>query len=213
MGSILGANGGAYFGFTDEVSAPNANPALSAIQGFATIVEPLLLDHLLSQYLSVSDSFNAEDVPKTDPSLLSQFSHNPLFPIPLSSVNAKFVLLPDPGSQLAYLGNPQISAALGTSPYQVPPLISLDLQTQLDGAQSCNGIMSYNWTNTAIGGHLMSGDGTAGPDNFTTTNTDAVYTSNPILPASGSAPIDNLVVNFLPDPANPPAAQACATNR
>jgi hypothetical protein len=198
------ANGGAYFGFTNEVSAPNAQGI--SIPGFATIAEPLLFAHLLNGYLSAQDSFNSPDVPKTDPSLQALLAKG--LHLPVSSVNANFVLLPN-NSPLAYLGNPQLVGP-GASPYQVLSLATLDLHAQLDGASSCNGVMNYTWNNTAMNGHLMPADGEPGQDNFTITGTDGLYTPNSLFGLPTTSAADTITVDFLADPANPPAARACA---
>ena len=115
-------------------------------------------------------------------------------------------------TNLSYVGNPSLSRSRDKLdfPYIVSMLSTLNLQANLDGVSSCSGTMNLNWMNTAAGGHLTS-PGASGQDNFTSTSTSAAYTALATLPAPVFLPVDNITVNFLPDPANPPAAQSCAT--
>jgi hypothetical protein len=69
--------------------------------------------------------------------------------------------------------------------------------------------MNYQWQNSAMSGHLMPGAGGSQQDNFTTTSNEAVYTANFVFGAPPVPPTDNITVNFMPDPSNPAAAQAC----
>jgi hypothetical protein len=154
--------------------------------------------------MSVADAFASKDVPKTDPTVLASLAHS--FHVDLSNVNAHFVLLEDPNNQLAYFGNPKIISPQGTQPsYVLGPGSLLNLRAQLDGAESCDGIMNYNWTNTGNYGHLTPSSGAGGLlDNFTSDESMTTYTARP-----NSIGIDNITVQFFPTLAANAAAMAC----
>jgi hypothetical protein len=218
--NIFGANGGAFYGFYDSIKGTTTRNG-QTIPGFSERIGPQVFTQLLNNYTNVTDAYNSVDHeplpgetlgPPTQTKGIFKAPDVPFGPppgTPLASQFPTFVLVTaNPG--VAYLGNPQITAPGYTQPYFLPLVSRLDLQTQLDGASSCSGVMNLNWINTATGGHLTPDTG-SGQDNFTNTSDSATYTSLGILPPQGGLPTDTVTVNFLPDPSNPPFAQACAT--
>jgi hypothetical protein len=189
MADVLAANGGAYFGFTDITRS-----------AFIQLVAPSLFDHLLKDYWTVADAYQAE--PHTDP--LLQALQN--FGFPTAQANSRFVLQNDPANKLAYLGNPAI-AALSTPPsFSTGTAGVLNLQAQLEGAVGCDGTMNYMWKNPATVGHLTPATG-GGLDAFTTLSAMATYTALPTTTGGN----ENLMVDFLPDGSDPVPARACTT--
>jgi hypothetical protein len=201
LADVMAANGGAYFGFTDEASAPN-NAGLP-IPGYATTIEPILLRHLLGDYMNVSDSYGQQDVSKTDPSLLAILSN--ALNLHLGNVNARFVLLNDPSNKLAYLGNPTVTGSPGSSPFSTQAPDSVSLRAQLEGAVGCDGTMNYVWKCSTNDGHLISSNRTD-RDSYTNTFPTAQYVPNTNAPGG----TDSLTVDFLPDGTTSIPAQACA---
>ena len=231
LGGVMAANGGAYFGFTDETSAPNA--AGISVPGFALTVEPKLLDDLLKNYLTVADAYQNE--PQTDPSVLASISK--FFHVPLSSVKARFALLTDPSNTLAYLGNPQLVLTSIAPPVAGSQLLAAYLEGAVNCAANGPNYLAVQWTNSATAGHLTSpGKPLSGSqDNFTNqancseaiaacgSRADVLLGSTPPTVVSnwalgqyapdGSLPgaTDNIMADFYPDPAGAAAARGCLT--
>jgi hypothetical protein len=108
---------------------------------------------------------------------------------------------------LAYVGNPQLvfpQEASSPTPLALTPGSQVNMTAKLDGISECGGTVNYSWVNSAVAGHLMPSAG--GPeDDFTNTDPDATYTASNTTQA-----VDNVVVQFLPNPSGPAAAMACS---
>ncbi|HLJ46949.1 MAG TPA: hypothetical protein VKU01_13120 [Bryobacteraceae bacterium] len=112
--------------------------------------------------------------------------------------------------QLAYLGNPVLfSVPASDQPFVVSSGATVSLQAQLAGAQSCDGIMNYHWSNTANDGHLMPANDQTRVDDYFGIESLSIYTAFADL--SNATASDQIKVDFAPDLSNPIAAEACAT--
>jgi hypothetical protein len=203
---------GGSHGFSGALAPPGSNSSYFGYNGCSPPFDDVtygspLFDRLINSYSSTFDAYNvvlALGGGGTSPDLCISPKCELFGP-----ATRHFGMTGD--FNLAYTGNPQLASSNSTVPYVVGMFSSLNLTALLDGASSCSA-MNFNWANTANGGHLASGDG-SGQDNFMSANANVTY--NPkkppeISPVPVFTRFDQVMVDFLPDPANPVAARACA---